>query len=255
MRTNRRLPWLLLSLFLCVILITALPASAKEQENPKKPDKPDKDIIPGQYIVVLRDSVQDPDFSAGEVAKRHRFNLDGVYTKALKGFYARIPDSAVEAVAQDPDVASVEPDRMVYTAQQVLPQVVPTGVMRMGVLQNSFANINGVDDRVNVDIAILDTGIDLDHPDLNVFSSTNCARTLGGCKNGQGNDGHGHGSHVAGIAAALDNDFGVVGVAPGARLWAVKVLDDNGSGYLSWIIKGIDLPCTSKRYLSNSSGT
>jgi len=57
---------------------------------------------------------------------------------------------------------------------------------------------------------------------------------------GRGNDGHGHGSHVAGIAAAKNNDFGVVGVAPGARLWAVRVLDNNGSGWTSWIIAGID---------------
>ncbi|OGP65363.1 MAG: hypothetical protein A2170_05990 [Deltaproteobacteria bacterium RBG_13_53_10] len=110
----------------------------------------------------------------------------------------------------------------------------------MGTLQNSYARIDGTDERVDVDIAIIDTGINLTHPDLNVVSSTNCARSIGGCKNGQGNDGNGHGSHVAGIAAAIDNDIGVVGVAPGARLWAVKVLNDSGSGYLSWIIKGID---------------
>jgi subtilisin family serine protease len=111
----------------------------------------------------------------------------------------------------------------------------------MGTPQNDWADIDGDDDvRVDVDIAIIDTGIDLDHPDLNVVSSTNCARSYGACRDGQGNDGHGHGTHVAGIAAALDNDFGVVGVAPGARLWAVKVMNDKGTGYLSWIIKGID---------------
>jgi subtilisin family serine protease len=59
-----------------------------------------------------------------------------------------------------------------------------------------------------------------------------------GTKNG--NDDNGHGTHVAGIAAAKDNGIGVVGVAPGARLWAVKVLDRNGSGFLSGVIKGVD---------------
>ncbi len=56
-----------------------------------------------------------------------------------------------------------------------------------------------------------------------------------------GDDDHYHGTHVAGTIGAIDNDFGVVGVAPGARLWAVKVLDQNGSGYSSWIVAGIDL--------------
>ena len=54
------------------------------------------------------------------------------------------------------------------------------------------------------------------------------------------NDDNGHGTHVAGIAAAKDNSIGVVGVAPGARLWAVKVLDSSGSGSISTIIKGIE---------------
>ena len=86
---------------------------------------------------------------------------------------------------------------------------------------------------------IIDTGIDNIHPDLNVFRTVNCARFFG-CLENQGTDGNGHGTHVAGIAAAIDNDIGVVGVAPGARLWSVKVLDDRGSGYLSWVIAGID---------------
>ncbi|MFN2589011.1 MAG: S8 family serine peptidase, partial [Actinomycetota bacterium] len=105
------------------------------------------------------------------------------------------------------------------------------------------AAINGVDGPIDVDIAIIDSGIDLDHPDLNVVASTGCAG--GGpfsqkCTDGAGDDDNGHGSHVAGIAAARDNGFGVVGVAPGARLHAVKVLDSRGSGYTSWIIAGID---------------
>src|SRR5216117_170458 len=89
--------------------------------------------------------------------------------------------------------------------------------------------------RVNVDIAIIDTGIDLTHPDLNVYR--NITFVTGTTT---GNDDNGHGTHVAGIAAALDNNIGVVGVAPGARLWAVKVLDNNGRGALSDVISGVD---------------
>jgi subtilisin family serine protease len=96
---------------------------------------------------------------------------------------------------------------------------------------------------VNVDIAILDTGIQTNHPDLNVVGGRNFAAFFG--NNTRYNDGNGHGTHVAGIAAARDNGANsggahVVGVAPGARLWAVKVLNNSGSGYTSWIIAGVD---------------
>jgi subtilisin family serine protease len=100
---------------------------------------------------------------------------------------------------------------------------------------NTKAKIDGVDERMDVDIAIIDTGIDLDHPDLNVFKNVSFVK---GAKTG--NDDNGHGTHVAGTAAALDNGNGVVGVAPGARLWAVKVLNRQGSGTTSGVIAGID---------------
>src|SRR5438876_171398 len=111
-------------------------------------------------------------------------------------------------------------------------QTVPTGVRRIGANLSPMAKIDGLDERINADIAILDTGI-TPHPDLNLFTSVSFIA-------GQTSDGNGHGTHVAGIAAALDNDIGVVGVAPGARLWAIKVMDDSGSGITSTVIQGID---------------
>jgi subtilisin family serine protease len=86
---------------------------------------------------------------------------------------------------------------------------------------------------VNVDVAVIDTGI-ASHPDLNVVGGKNCSTGKGY------NDGNGHGTHVAGTIAAKDNNFGVVGVAPGARLWAVRVLNNAGSGTWASIICGID---------------
>jgi hypothetical protein len=99
--------------------------------------------------------------------------------------------------------------------------------------------------RVDVDVAVIDTGIDYQHPDLNVVGRTDCVPDNGDpeaaeCIDGSGKDGHSHGTHVAGTITALDDGEGVVGVAPGARLWAVKVLADNGVGYTSWIIAGVD---------------
>jgi subtilisin len=88
-----------------------------------------------------------------------------------------------------------------------------------------------------VDVAILDTGIDLTHPDL----AANVKANINFVKPGTpGLDDHGHGSHVAGTVAAIDNTIGVVGVAPHANLFAVKVLDRRGSGTYSAIAAGID---------------
>jgi len=97
----------------------------------------------------------------------------------------------------------------------------PRASKRIGANLSPLAKIDGLDVRVNADIAILDTGI-APHPDLNIF--TNVSSLPGN------HDGNGHGTHVAGIAAAIDNGVGVVGVAPGARLWAIKVMDNTGSG-------------------------
>jgi subtilisin len=87
-----------------------------------------------------------------------------------------------------------------------------------------------------VGVAVIDTGIDLSHPDLSpVNNGTNCITPTANA-----NDDNGHGSHVAGTIAARDNDIGVVGVAPGASLYAVKVLDSAGGGAWSSVICGID---------------
>ena len=119
-------------------------------------------------------------------------------------------------------------------------QSLPTGIQRVFAPDNQALDIDGADDRrVDVDVAVIDTGIQLDHPDLNVAGSTNCATFFATCGSG-GGDGNGHGTHVAGTIGALDNGIGVVGVAPGARLWSVRVLGNNGTGTTSQIIAGMD---------------
>lgn len=188
-------------------------------------------VVPGHYIVVFKDNVADANVAAADIVRAHGFNLTHTYSFALKGFAADIPAEKLAALQQDPRVAYVEPD-LVVTA---FGHLTPTGVNRIDADLNSIAKIDDVDDRVNVDIAIIDTGIDLDHPDLNVFYDQNFID-----RSKRGDDDHGHGTHVAGTAAALDNGFGVVGVAPGARLWALKVLNANGSGSFSDVIAAIN---------------
>lgn len=86
---------------------------------------------------------------------------------------------------------------------------------------------------VDVDIAVLDSGVNA-HADLNLVGGVHFASDAG-CTSAAFSD-HGHGTHVAGTAAARDSGVGVVGAAPGARVWGVKVLGDTGGGSTSWFL-------------------
>ena len=190
------------------------------------------------YIVVLHDSVESPGVAAREIARQFGGQVGYIYKHALKGFSVTLPEQAVAALQKNPKVKYVATDDIRYASSQS----VPTGIRRIFADANPDIGINGSDDyRVDVDVAVIDTGVDFQHPDLNVAGGVNCTGSIffAKCVTG-GDDDHYHGTHVAGTIGALDNDIGVVGVAPGARIWAVKVLNKNGSGYSSWIIAGID---------------
>jgi subtilisin len=135
-------------------------------------------------------------------------------------------------VRRDPGVAMVVADDVVT----IQGQAIPRGVQRVFGLHSSVAAIDGVDDRVDADVAIVDTGIDRNHPDLNVVGGINCSTS----DPTAWYDSNGHGTHVAGTVGALDNGIGVVGVAPGVRLWGVRILDSAGNGLLSWYVCGLD---------------
>jgi subtilisin family serine protease len=184
-----------------------------------------------RYIVTVRASAADPDIFAARVADRFGGAVRHVYRAAVRGFAAELPRSAAVALAADPDVAGVTPDGPLAAAGQVI----PTGMRRIhGDLAASSAPGSSDAPRIDVDVAVLDSGIDARHPDLNVVGGTDCTGGSGF------DDRYGHGSHTAGIIGALNNTIGVVGVAPGARLWAVKVLDDHGDGTVSDLLCGVD---------------
>ncbi|MBW3600625.1 MAG: S8 family peptidase [Planctomycetes bacterium] len=193
-------------------------------------------------IVALNDNIADVGAEARQLVGNHG-QVAHVYQHALKGFSANLTERGIEAIQKNPNVRYTEPDGVMEalakpgsTSSQP-PQEIPTGVDRIEADLNLIADIDKTDDqRVDVDIAIIDTGIDKDHPDLNVFTGRNF--TNGPAS--KWDDGNGHGTHVAGTAAALDNTIGVVGVAPGARLWAVKVLNNGGIGSTADVIKGMD---------------
>ncbi len=203
-----------------------------------------------RFIVVLNPNAGPPAAIASELAQRTNGRIGFVYENALRGFSISLPAPAIIGLQHDPRVQYVEVDNPV----QIFAQSIPTGLNR--IYQPDTLNvavgelfIDGVDDmRVDADVAVIDTGIDFEHPDLNVVGGTDCTYMVGGgppwarhaeCQAG-GDDDHYHGTHVAGTIGALDNNVGTVGVAPGARLWAVKVLDSNGGGYESNVVAGID---------------
>src|SRR5713101_4394559 len=191
-----------------LIIFSVTPLGFSQTQGPAQGTQ--RDIIPNRFIIVLRDDILNPRLGAQNIARFYGLTPGFIYTRALKGFSAFIPPGLLAVVQAFPDVAFVEPDRMMYALGQVL----PTGVDRIEADHNSTAKIDGIDERVDADIAIIDTGVQLNHPDLNVYRSTACVQQFLStkCTDGQGNDGNGHGTHVAGIAAALDNNIGVVGV-------------------------------------------
>ncbi len=216
-----------------------------EQFSPMQPSsspteaalqKPSSQIIPGKYIIVFKDDVADVTNLVAQLAKAHGAAVEHVYRHALKGFSANLPDAAVQRLRNDPRIKYIVPDAVVTVGPTVnrgpgggsTGQVTPWGVTRVG----------GPLDGTGKTAWVIDTGIDLDHPDLNVDVSRSANFVTRG--KDSPDDGNGHGTHVAGTIGAINNDIDVVGVAANATLVAVRVLDNRGSGLYSWVIAGVD---------------
>lgn len=215
--------------------------------------------IEGQYIVVLNNNyvgksmLQEnlkyndkmamlqseipANFSKVGISKENIINTFGY---ALQGFTAKLSESQLNVIKKDKRIKSIEQDYMItlspIRAYKGKPggggggsdpaQETPWGITRVG-----GGAYNGT-----ATAWIIDSGIDLTHPDLNVDAT----RSRSFLKRGDANDQNGHGTHVAGTVAAIDNTIGVVGVASGATLVAVRVLDRRGSGSTSGVIAGVD---------------
>jgi subtilisin family serine protease len=188
----------------------------------------------GRYIVILK-SGRSVDLATGR-AGRLGVRADRTFRSALHGYAARLDAGQLAALQADPDVDAVIPDEVISIAAQS----VPTGVRRVNGKESIVAEIDGVSPQVDADVAIVDTGIggktSKAHEDLNIAGGVSCSTENA---NNWG-DPNGHGTHVAGTVGALDNNLGVVGVAPGVRLWSVRILDSAGNGLVSWYVCGLD---------------
>lgn len=204
--------------------------------------------IPGQYIVVLNDEgalKSTGKLNYDEAVSRSRTRAAQMvpaaasegrilqaYARVLNGFAAQLSSEEVDMLLRDPRVRDVRPDYVIYKKPTppvdttTSSQTIPWGITRVGSA-----------DGTGKVAWIIDTGVDYDHPDLNVDitrARTYVTRTT------TANDDNGHGTHVAGTIAAKNNTIGVIGVAYNATVVPVKVLDKRGSGTYSAIIAGID---------------
>ncbi|HEX9765636.1 MAG TPA: S8 family serine peptidase, partial [Nitriliruptorales bacterium] len=162
-----------------------------------------------RVIVVLHDGT-DAREAARDAARDYGAEVTFVYEHALSGFAAQVPAGRVNALRNDPRVSYVEADRLFHTTTALTGNQLPTGVDRIDADANTNLKLDGVDDaRVDARVAVIDTGVDFDHSDLNVNTtlSVNCLYTTGGgppwsrnyvCITGEGDDDNGHGTHVAG---------------------------------------------------------
>lgn len=185
--------------------------------------------IPDQYIVVFEKSVQDVEAAAAELSGRFRGQTQRVYRRALKGFSVKMSEQQAMRLAQDPRVAWVEEDAEVsLTATQSNPTWGLDRIDQRNLPQDGAYTYNTT--ASNVTVYVIDTGILGSHNDFGGRVRAGYSAISGGTT-----DCNGHGTHVAGTVGGS-----TYGVAKGARLVAVRVLDCNGSGTNSGVIAGVD---------------
>jgi len=220
-------------------------------------------VIPGQYIVMYKPSnlVQagmrlSDDYNEMQgfvrnytenILLNNNISPDGIehtYSNTVYGFAGKLNDADIEKLLDDPRIDFIEEDKMIIMRPPwerdggggdggsggSSTQTVPYGITRVGGSVN-YTGSNAA--------WIIDTGIELTHPDLNVDANRGFTAFTSG-RDANFNDRNGHGTHVAGTVAAINNDIGVVGVAAGAPVVPIKVLDSRGSGSISGVIAGVD---------------
>lgn len=200
---------------------------------------PEHRIIPGQYIVVFNAAVQDAAGLAQALVAAHGGELHRTYSSAIHGFAASLPEAAVDALAHNPNVESIEPDAVVEPEDEETP--VPSwGLDRIDQaktrLDSKYDYASAAGNGVNV--YIIDTGIRTTHRDFGgraVEAFTTVDDSLGAT------DCLGHGTHVAGTAGGT-----AYGVAKRVRLYSVRVIPCSGSAPMSDLIAALDWVATNR---------
>jgi len=174
------------------------------------------------YIIVLN-----PNISPRLMAAGINVQIENQYDNVFNGFSADLTYTELKKLQLDPRIKFIQKD----IPMSIDEQVVPTGIARI------LSTHNGTGYVSTARVIVMDTGVDPTHPDLNVVGGKNF---VGGEPSDAWQDVSGHGTHVAGTIAACDNGIGVIGVSPCAEIYSYRVLDENGSGHLSTIVRAID---------------
>jgi subtilisin family serine protease len=217
----RKMLYTLAVAMLILIAMAIVPATAESSSNEKI-----------SVIIGFKDK------SDAKLVKAHGGEIKYQYN-TISAIAVSLPEKAINALENNPNVGYIEEDVEVHISKKpILPvtsdDIYPWGVDRVEAdLVHNYTAYRGF----GVNVSIIDTGIYYPHPDLN-------DNYCGGYDFVNGDDDplddNGHGTHVAGTIAAVDNDLGVIGVAPEANLYAVKALNKRGAGYTSDVIAAIE---------------
>lgn len=196
------------------------------------------EIIPGQFIVLFKEDAlgraanpRTVEVLGENVAARNGIeeaDIEGSFTGSGGGFIAQLSNEEAAALKKDPSVQLIEPDRIIalgHCFEVAEPKTITWNIDRVG-----------YGDGRGKTAWIIDSGIDFEHSDLNVDKNRSKSFITNVTS---ADDENGHGTHVAGIIGALNNSFGVLGVASGANLVSLRVLDKNGKGTLSSVIQAL----------------
>lgn len=233
--------------------------STLEEQNLQKHKTPQ--IIEGEYIVIIKDiwnrqineqTAQQVRELRNRVLTANRIERESIlhtYDYAVKGFAAKLTDQQFKALQKNPQIERITPNVMLGLATTSTPKSSSENEqINLSASSSSsggnwgVARVGGPLDGSGKRAWILDTGIDLNHSDLNVDTSNSASFIA----NESANDGNGHGTHVAGIIASTGNNTNVVGVAKGATVVPIKVCYDEAPSQFesqcpaSSIINGID---------------
>ncbi|MET1022427.1 MAG: S8 family serine peptidase [Arthrobacter sp.] len=214
-----------MSLLVAGGLVVAVPTSAAEQKK--------------NYIVVLKDGLVDAGAAAAAQQGSYGFRVSTVYRNAMSGYAATMTASVAARLAADPGVDFITVAREFAQPADPGPsnQVAPNWWLRMGGALPGDGQ-QREKSSVDVNVAVIDSGIDASHPDLNVRGGVDCS--TGSPVKVNPTDKVGHGTFVAGVIGAKDNDLGVIGAAPGTPLWSARVVDDAGVITEEMLICAID---------------
>lgn len=232
---SRRFIGVAVVLMMLLAAYAALPAGADSDKT--------------EYVVLFKDSID------GKLINENDGQVNKKYS-AIPAAVAMLSAKDAKALEKSDKVVAVEPNYIYSIAKKPSgtpgnggggggstdqpPEVLPWGVDRIDA-EEVWADAGTPSTGSGVTVAVIDTGIDKDHPDLaaNIIGGYNFVVKKGRLDTAAWDDDNGHGTHVSGTIAGIDNDIGVIGVAPDASLYGIKVLNNRGMGYMSDVIDGI----------------